>query len=53
MCEEQAEQLHSLELCKLNLKSLILSTAEKYHPQLNLVKMARGIHSFAAIGIIS
>ena len=60
MCEEQAEKLRiirshmdSLELCKLNLESLILSTAEKYLPQLNLVMTAPGIQSFAAIGIIS
>ena len=60
MCEEQAEKLRiirshmdSLALCKLNLESLILSTAEKYLPQLNLVMTAPGIQSFAAIGIIS
>ena len=60
MCAEQAEKLSiirshmdSLELCKLNLESLILSTAEKYIPQLNLVMTAPGIQSFAAIGIIS
>ena len=60
MCEEQAEKLRiirshmdSLELCKLNLESLILSTAEKYLPQLNLVMTVPGIQSFAAIGIIS
>ena len=60
MCEEQAEKLRiirshmdSLELCKLNLESLILATAEKYLPQLNLVMTAPGIQSFAAIGIIS
>ena len=35
------------------LESLILSTAEKYIPQLNLVMTAPGIQSFAAIGIIS
>ena len=59
-CAEQAEKLRiirshmdSLELCKLNLESLILSTAEKYLPQLNLVMTAPGIQSFAAIGIIS
>lgn len=45
--------MDSLELCKLNLESLILSTAEKYLPQLNLVMTAPGIQSFAAIGIIS
>ena len=60
MCAEQAEKLRiirshmdSLELCKLNLESLILSTAEKYIPQLNLVMTAPGIQSLAAIGIIS
>ena len=60
MCAEQAEKLRiirshmdSLELCKLNLESLILSTAEQYIPQLNLVMTAPGIQSFAAIGIIS
>lgn len=60
MCAEQAEKLRiirshmdSLELCKLNLESLILSTTEKYIPQLNLVMTAPGIQSFAAIGIIS
>ena len=52
MCAEQAEKLRiirshmdSLELCKLNLESLILSTAEKYIPQLNLVMTAPGIIS--------
>ena len=35
------------------LESLILATAEKYLPQLNLVMTAPGIQSFAAIGIIS
>lgn len=44
MCVEQAEKLRiirshmdSLELCKLNLESLILTTAEKYLPQLILL----------------
>ena len=48
MCAEQAEKLRiirshmdSLELCKLNLDSLILSTAEKYLPQLGLVMTAQ------------
>ena len=60
MCEEQSENLRiirsymdSLELYKLNLESLILSAAEKYLPQLNLVMTVPGIQSFAAIGIIS
>ena len=60
MRAEQAEKLSiirshmdSLQLCKLDLESLILATAEKYLPQLNLVMTAPGIRSFAAIGIIS
>lgn len=60
MCAEQAEKLRiirshmdSLQLCKLNLESLILATAEKYLPQLGLVMTVPGIQSFAAIGIIS
>ena len=60
MCAEQAEKLRnirshmdSLKLCKLNLESLILTTAEKYLPQLNLVMTDPGIQSFSAIGIIS
>ena len=40
-------------MCKLNLESLILATAEKYLPQLDLVMTVPGIQSFAAIGIIS
>lgn len=60
MCAEQAEKLRiirshidALELCKLNLQSLILTTAEKYLSQLNLVTTAPGIQAFSAIGIIS
>lgn len=60
MCAQQAEKLRiirshmdSLELCKLNLESLILSAAEKYLPQLDLVLTVLGIKSFSAIGIIS
>lgn len=60
MCVQQAEKLRiirshmgRLELCKANLESLILSTAEKYLPQLNLVMTVPGIQAFAAIGIIS
>ena len=43
----------SLELCKLNLQLLILTTAEKYLPQLNIVATAPGIQAFSAIGVIS
>ena len=60
MCVQQAEKLRiirsrmdRLELCKLNLESLILSTAKKYLPLLNLVMSAPGIQSFSAIAIIS
>ncbi len=60
ICPEQAEKLRiirshmdSIELCKANLDSLILSVAEKYLPQLNLVMTVPGIQSFAAIGILS
>ena len=60
LCAEQAEKLRiirshmsSLDLCKVNLESLILSTAEKYLPQLNLVMTVPGIQAFAAVGVIS
>lgn len=60
MCAEQAEKLRiirshmdALELCKLNLQSLILTTAEKYLPLLNTVATAPGVQAFSAIGIIS
>lgn len=60
MCKEQAEKLRiirshmdSLDLCKANLESLILSTAQKCLPQLDLVMTAPGIQSFSAIAIIS
>ena len=60
MCVEQAEKLRiirshmdALELCKLNLQSLILTAAEKYLPQLNIVTTAPGIQAFSAIGVIS
>ena len=60
ICAEQAEKLRiirshmdHLELCRANLESLILSTAEKYLPQLNLIMTVPGIQSFAAIGILS
>lgn len=59
-CPEQAEKLRiirshmeSLEVCRLNVESVILSLAEKYIPQINLVTTVPGIQTFAAIGIIS
>ena len=45
--------MDSFQLCKANLESLILATAEKYLPHLTLVMSVPGIRSFAAIGIIS
>ena len=60
MCVEQAEKLRvirshmdALKLCKANLESLILSVAEKYLPQINLIMTAPGIQSYAAIGVIA
>lgn len=60
ICPQQAEKLRiirshmsSLTLCKANLESMILTTAEKYLPQLNLVATAPGIQSFSAVAIIS
>jgi transposase len=60
MCAEQAEKLRiirshmdNLELCKMNLDSLILTVVEKYLPQLNLVLTVPGIRAFSAIAVIS
>lgn len=60
ICPVQAEKLRiirshmdSLECCRLNTESMILSLAEKYLPQINLVSTVPGIQTFAAIGIIS
>jgi len=59
MCANQAEKLRiirshmdSLELCKANLVSEILSVAEKFLPQINLVLTVPGIKSFSAVAII-
>jgi Transposase and inactivated derivatives len=59
MCANQAEKLRvirshmqSLELCKANLESEILTVAEKFLPQMNLVLTVPGIQSFAAVAII-
>lgn len=56
---EQAEKLRiirdhmsSLDLCKANLQSLILSTAEKYIPEIDLVCTVPGIATFSAISVI-
>ncbi len=60
ICPEQAEKLRiirshmdSLEACRLNTESVILSLAEKYIPQINLISTVPGIQTFAAIGILS
>lgn len=45
--------MDSLALCKTNLESLILSTAEKYLPQIELIMTVPSIQSFATIGILS
>lgn len=59
MCPEQAEKLRiirshmdNLELCKANLMSLILSTAEKYTEQINLIATVPGFTAYSAIAII-
>ena len=60
MCAQQTEKLRiirshmeNLDLCKLNLESVILSLSEKYTKELNLVLTVPGIQSFSAIAIIS
>ena len=59
MCPEQAEKLRiirshmdGLELCKANLMSLILSTAEKYIPEIDLVSTVPGLTAYSAIAVI-
>ena len=60
MCFEQSEKLRiirshmdGLELCKANPEFLILSVAQNYLSQLELVMTMPGIQAFADIGIIS
>jgi len=59
MCANQAEKLRiirshmdSLERCKANLESEILSLAEKFLPQIDLVSTVPGIGAFSAVAII-
>jgi transposase len=59
MCANQAEKLRiirshleNLEICKANLQSEILTVAEKYLTQINLVLTVPGIASFSAVAII-
>jgi len=56
MCAQQAEKLRiirshmqSLSFCKANLESEILTVAEKFLPQVNLVSSVPGIRAFSAI----
>ena len=58
-CPEQAEKLRiirehmsNLDLCKSNLQSLILTTAEKYISEIELVCTVPGISTFSAISVI-
>ena len=58
-CPEQAEKLRiirehmrNLDLCKLNLQSLIFSTAEKYITEIELICTVPGISTFSAISVI-
>ena len=58
--ESQTEKLKiirshmdSLKLCKLNLDSAILSIAEQFLPQINLVSSVPGIKDFSAIAVIA
>jgi len=60
MCSEQVQKLkiirshmNSLELCKSNLESVILSIAEQFQPQIELVMTVPGIQLFSAISIIA
>ena len=60
MCEEQSEKLRiirshmdDLNRCKANLESLIISTAEKYLSQLELVMSVPGIQTFSALSVIA
>ena len=60
MCAQQVEKLkiirshmNALELCKANLESEILSLAEPFRPQLELVMTVPGIQRFSAIAIIA
>jgi hypothetical protein len=60
MCSEQTQKLRiirshmdSLELCKSNLESVILSLADQFRPQIELVMTVPGIQLFFAIAIIA
>lgn len=46
------EHMGGLDLCKANLQSLILSTAEKYIPEIDLVCIIPDMAAFSAISVI-
>ena len=59
ICPEQAEKLriirthmHDLDKAKANLESAILTVAQKFAPQINLVSSVPGVKSFSAVAII-
>lgn len=59
-CPEQAEKLriirehmNNLDWCKLNLQSVILSIAQKYTLEINLICSVPGVSTFSAISVIS
>jgi len=59
ICAEQAEKLRiirshmeSLELCKANLESAILTIAKPFMPQINLILTVPGVKTFSAMAII-
>jgi transposase len=59
MCANQAEKLRiirshmeNLKLCKMNLESEILSVADKFWPQVELVVTTPGVQTFSAIAVI-
>lgn len=60
ICPEQAEKLriirehmNNLDLYKLKLQSVILSIAQKYTSEINLICSAPGLSTFSAISVIS
>ena len=60
MCSEQIQKLSiirshfdAVELCKADLEAVIVSLAEQFQPQLELVMTVPGIRLFSAVAIIS
>ncbi len=46
------EHMNNLDLCKLNLQSVILSVVQKYTSEINLICSVPGISTFSAISVI-